>query len=98
MRGLSPRREPLIPLRYREGTFSYKGRGKELFLAYSVLTRARQRDSKLSSSSIRACAFIGSLRFSATMLTGGATLTLACAGSAAGHLSADFGITVLPAY
>ena len=29
---------------------------------------------------------------------GGATLTLACAGSAAGHLSADFEITVLPAY
>ena len=69
-----------------------------LSLTYSAETRARQRDSKLSSSSIRACASIGSLRFSATTLTGGATLTLACAGSAAGHLSDDFEITVLPAY
>jgi hypothetical protein len=75
-----------------------KGKERRSCLAFSLLTRARHRDSKLSSSSIRACAFIGLLRFSATTLTGGATLTLACAGSAAGHLSADFGITVLPAY
>src|SRR4029078_691009 len=41
---------------------------------------------------------MGPLRFSATTLTGGATLTLACAGAAAGHRNNDFEITVLPAY
>lgn len=66
-------------------------------LAYSELTRARQRDSKLSSSSIRACASMGPLRFSVATLTGAAA-ALACAGTAAGHFSNDFEITVLPAY
>jgi len=65
---------------------------------YWVLTRARHRDSKLSSSSIRACASMEPLRFSVTTVTGGATLTLACAGAAAGHFSNDFEIMVLPAY
>src|SRR3954471_11384604 len=78
-------------------TFSHKGRREahRSGLAYSwLLTRARHRDSKLSSSSIRACASMGSLRFSLT----GAAAALACAGAAAGHFSKDFEITVLPAY
>jgi len=67
-------------------------------LTYWLLTRARHRDSKLSSSSIRACAFMGPLRFSVATLTGGATLTLACAGAAGAHRNNDFEIMVLPAY
>src|SRR6266496_586169 len=38
MRGLSPRREPLIRLRYCEGTFSHKGRREEAALNDFYLT------------------------------------------------------------
>ena len=79
---------------------SHEGEGKRISrrtLVYSLVTRARHRDSKLSSASIRACASIGPLRFSVATLTGAAT-ALACAGTAAGHFSNDFEITVLPVY
>ena len=75
-----------------------KGNEHRFGFAYWVLTRARQRDSKLSSSIIRACASMGPLRFSVATLTGGATLTLACAGAAGAHRNKDFEIMVLPAY
>jgi hypothetical protein len=68
---------------------------------YSLLTRARQRDSNvLSASSIRACASMGSLRLSVAATTGatGAAAALACAGAAAAHRNADFEITALPEY
>ena len=44
MRGLSPRREPLIRLRYREGTFSHKGRREEEPAAYIPLPNLIQRN------------------------------------------------------
>ena len=36
MRGLAPGREPLIRLRYREGTFSHKGRRQERARLYEI--------------------------------------------------------------
>jgi hypothetical protein len=76
----------------------YAGMVEKVPRPYSIVTRERHRDSKLlSSSSIRACASMGSLRFSVTMLTGGAA-AFACAGAAAGHRNNDFDIWALPAY
>src|SRR5919204_7067135 len=70
----------------------------DLSRPYSIVTRARQRASKLlASSSSRACASMGSLRFSVTTLAGAGS-ALACVGAAAGHFNNDFEITVLPAY